>query len=295
MKGARAYLVVVAAVLCLVVAAPYSEAYVWTGNTYYTIYYDDSSQYTYITRVSPYLNEAFHSAHRVLGYRGYTGPISIYFQYSSQGWTGKNDLGTNTLYLNTRIISTYTDRGIGSVVAQETSRILFGNWTKGISWAKNLWNYYKFLTESLACYTASMAYAYGAQYPVEYVKSQLQSYAAKTGRILSWYDTGEIYSNSDKYSSDLLNQIWWQFHAQGYWLTSGLTTSPYVVNLVNYLRYFASFPGQYLQSSTYATAEKYFETAFKISYSYRANAGWIYGGYGNTNYLYGKWYWVWYE
>ncbi|MCA1959699.1 MAG: hypothetical protein LDL33_02805 [Desulfomonile sp.] len=299
MKKFRAFCAVLAVALLFVAAAPSFAAYVWDGHKYYRIYYDDSSQYTYVTRVQPYLTEAFWAAYRVLGKRGYIGVIDIYFYYENSQWAGYTPLGANAMYLNTKYLSNYTGQSIGSIISHETSHILFGHWTKGDLWAANftnMWYYYSFLTESLAYFTGSVAYAYGSKYSAATVKSYLKYYAAQTGSVISWWGTGYIYNNSSRYSASLFNQTWWQFHAQGYYLTGGATTvgNASLVRLIDVLRYYASSPGLYLRSSSYNIARNYFENAFRVSYGYIANAAWNYAPYYNTNYLYGKWYQLWY-
>jgi len=299
MKKARLLYVVVAAALLLVVAAPSFAAYVWDGNSYYRIYYDDSSQYAYVTRVQPYLNEAFLSSYRVLGNRGYIDKIDIHFYYENSQWAGFTPLGANAMYLNTKYLSNYTGQNIGSIISHESSHILFGHWTKGSLWAANftnMWYYYSFLTESLAYFTGSVAYAYGPKYSAATVKAYLKYYAGRTGKVISWWKTGYIYNNSGQFSPAMFNQTWWQFHAQGYYLTGAYTASgnPYLIKLIDTLRIYASYPGMYLRSYTYTTARNYFETAFRAAYGYYANAAWNFAAYDNTNYLYGKWYQLWY-
>lgn len=301
MKRNRAYGMVLVAVVLIAAtfAAPCYSAYVWTGNPNYRFFYDYQSQFTYITRVAPYLNESVWSAYRVLGNRGWAGRIDIHLYSKNDGWGGYANLGSNALWLNTYSWSSYTTgASIGSTIAHETSHILFGHHVKGSLWAnktKDMWYYYSFLTESLAYYTGSVAYAYGPKYSAATIKSYLKARAGQTHQIISWWGTGKIYNNRNSYSSTLFNQAWWQFHAQGWFLTgNNKLGNPQLGKLLDTLRTYASYSGYYLQSASFTTARAYFEYSFKVSYGYYANAAWTYGNYSNTGYLYGKFYYQWY-
>jgi len=297
----RLALVVVIVSVCLSIATPASSAW-WTGNRYYSIYYQQAYEYTYITRLQPYLNDAFLSAYRVLGNRGWIRPIGIRF-YTSTSWEdGYAPDGANTVYLNLYNLYSKATTAGASILSHETSHVLFGNHTKAAFWASRDGsagrNYlYSFLTESLAYYTGDVVFPYGKRYSLATMRANLNYYARLTGRILSWTDTARIYGNSQNYSAALFQQAWWQFHAQGYYLAykSGYWTNPQLVSLLDNLKTYASYSNAYLQSPYYSVALSWFEYSFKRSYGSYANANWDYGSYWNTAYLYGKGYSWWYN
>jgi len=306
MKVMTRWLVVAGLVVCLsAMAVPGSHAYLWTGNSYYNVSYTNSPYSSYISKFSYYLNESFRSAYRVLGNRGYLGKITIYFYYEGPASNGtytvaNAPIGQQTINLNTYAISKMLGSAIGATIAHETSHILFCNYVNGKYWhntSTNMWYYYYMFTESLARYTGDQSYLYGKRYSTSTIKTNLKYYASKTKLIISWYGVGNYYYNLKTITdSNLVQQVLWQFQAMGYYFTNGYWNMGYgpLVTTLYYMRAYSSTSGLYLRSSTYTTCRTYFEYSFYKGYGYRANAGWIYGTYNNTSYLYGRWYYLWY-
>jgi len=315
MKPMTRWLAVVGLVVCLsAMAVPSTHGYLWTGNSYYSVSYTDSSYSSYISKFSYYLNESFRSAFRVLGNRGNLGKITIYFYYKAPASNGTYEVanapvGGQTINLNTYAIQNMAGNEIGATIAHETSHILFCNYVNGKYWyntSTQMWYYYYMLTESLARFTGDQSYLYGAKsggkwvqkYSASYIRLQLLNFSyLSSEKILSWYGAGYYYNNlSTVTDTYLVQQVLWQFQAMGHYFTNGNWNMGYkpLMYTLYYMRAYASKDGVYLRSSNYSTCRCYFEYAFYKGYGYYANAGWIYGAYYNTNYLYGKWWYQWY-
>jgi len=156
--------------------------------------------------------------------------------------------------------------------------------------------YRDFITESLALYAANVVYRYGLGYSSSYIKSELKSQAALSRYTISFYNTGYYYRYGGYF-----NQTWWQLHAQGYYFAGGYTSSYYskLTKLIDLFRFYSQSSGSYrLLSTNFYTAQAYFEKCFYLAYGKYANAGWIYAstsGYKNTRYLYGDFWYKWYN
>lgn len=300
MKRVRSYAMMMVAVLMITAAvtAPCHSAYQWTGNGYYRFLYDSPSQFAYVSRVSSYLNESFLSAYKILGNRGWQGRIDVYLYSKNDGFNGYTRLGLNAMWLNTLGWNASTTGAlIGRTVAHETSHILFNHHVNGKLWGnktKAMWDHYQFLSESLAYYTGNVAYAYGPKYSAATIKYWLKTRHKQTGYLITWAGTGYIYNNSSLCGATIRDQAWWQFHAQGWYLTgNNKSGNPQLVKLLDTLRTYSYYSGKYLQSGTYSTARAYFEYSFKVGYGSYANAD-CSANYWNTSYLYARWHNIWY-
>jgi hypothetical protein len=291
--------VLVASVGLVGVLSADAAGYYYYGSTIYRYYWTTTAQYNLAKAIAPYGYAANRAALVSMGGRNVTTSaywltIKFYYQVSNtlgyMNWGG-HDINLNTYY-------TFSGAKWGGVLAHETSHILFFDYTKALNWNRSLLPYIDFLTESMAFYAGDMVYTYGNRYSASYVKTQLKSYAASNKFTVSFYGTGYYYRNGGQY----FNQSWWQLHAQGYYFANGNTTAYYsrLSNLMYYLRYYAQWSGYYLRSSSFSTAQSYFEYSFYQAYGKRANAGWIYtgstnGAYKNTAFLYGDFWYKWYN
>jgi hypothetical protein len=296
-RGVAALAVV--AVIGLAGAVTADAAYYQAG-IYRFIYstYNDTN-YKLAKSIAFYTGEARRAALvSVAGRAGYSGYIDVEFYYQKSNTLGYTYGGTK-LYLNR--YWNYTGAKWGSVLAHETSHIYFFQYTGARTWtaysgSARMLYYSDFITESLAFYAGDVIYRYGDKYSISTVKAQLKYQYNKNRYTVSFYGTGYYYRNGGTY----FNQAWWQLHAQGYYFANGAITSYYsrLSNLMYYFRYYSQWSGYYLRSSNFSTAQSYFEYAFYQAYGKRANAGWIYtgtSGYKNTSYLYGVFWYTWYN
>lgn len=302
-SGCVAAIVALAMLAVSFVIPPSAAAYVWTGNQYYNIVYQNSTQYQYVTRVRNYLNEAFLSAYRVLGKQGWAKKITINFYQKAAAANGTIEYGNapsgqNLINLNITALGSDSGAKIGSIIAHETSHILYCNYTRETSWIRSqaAYLYSYMLTESLARFTGDVAYAYGNRYSAAKIKSNLKYWVNQTGKVFSWYQTAANYVALSKLSKPMVQQTLWQFQAIGHFLTGGFTQygNPYLLKTLYALKVYGSYPGSYLASSNGNTAAVYFENSFKYGYGMAANGAWQYGTYKNTNYLYGRFFYLWY-
>lgn len=275
-------------VILMVVPVAHSATY---STTYYTIYYNNSTQYQWAKGLAPYLSRSFWAAKTTIGYDARLGKMNIYFSKDRYG-LGWMYGGYQSIYLSIPYFTSYNMWG--SVVAHETAHVLYYNYTKAHLWNQSLGYYDAFLTESLAWYAGDYVYNYNkytTSSAYSRIRANLKYYADRTGRVMSWYQSGYYYVNG---SGDNLGQAAYQLSAIGWYLTGGRLTSssPYLKNTLSRLRQFGSYAGYYLRSANSSTARTYFEYAFKLSYGRYANTAWQYtgssnGAYRSTSYLYG--------
>lgn len=277
--------VVTAFVTMLVTAVFFAQAAIYTSN-YYNVNYNNSSELLWAKSLATYLPEAYRAAQTTIGYDSRKGQMNIYFYNKADGAAGYMYGGLQNIYLNRYYFKDYANWG--GVVAHETAHVLFYNYTNAHLWNSNMLYYTTFLTESLSWYAGSVAYKYGTQYSEATVKANLQYYSAQTGTVQSWYGSGYYYRNNGGLKT---TQAIWQLMAIGYYLTGGQTTSS--STQVQKLLY--SLKSSQSKLRNYYTSVNTFENAFKTAYGYYANAGWKYGNYYDTNYLFGKFYYRYYR
>jgi hypothetical protein len=262
----------------------------------YRYYWTTTAQYNLARAIAPYGYEAKRAALVSMGGRNvYTGYVDVAF-YSQNSNTLGYTYGGTKLWLN--MYHNKTGGFWGSVLAHETSHIYFFQYTNANYWNSSMRSYIDFITESMAFYAGDMVYAYGNRYSASTVKANLKYYASYTKSVVSFYGTGYYY----RYGGTNFNQSWWQLHAQGYYFANGYTSSYYsrLSNLMYYFRNFSQNSGYYLRSSTFNTARYYFENCFYLAYGKRANADWSLtgsanGAYKNTAFLYGDFWYKWYN
>lgn len=261
----------------------------------FDIYYYNTTEYGWARSLASYVGEAWRAAYTVIGNQTLNGQMQVRFYSTKNNVLGYMYSGTQNIYLNRYNFSTYAKWG--GTLAHETSHVLFFNYTKAVYWTASYMNHYRtFITETLARYTGDVAYAYGSRWSAATVKYNLKYYNKLVygTNVMSWYGMGYYYTYG---SGNYLNTAIFGQAAAGYYLTGGLTktTSSRVASLMYYMRVYSSYAGSYLRSSNYSTAQTYFENAFKYAFGYYANAGLIYDKTGkNTNYLFGKFYYLWY-
>lgn len=289
--------VFLAAALVAFAAVPIAQSAIYS-TTYYNIYYYNTTQYNWAKALGAYLNRAFWAAKTTIGYDARVGKMNIYFYSKADGSLGYMYGGQQNIYLNRYYFTTYDKWG--SVTAHESAHVLFYNYTKANYWNSNLIYYRTFLTEALSWYAGDYVYNYSkytSSSAYSQIRSNLKYYYGLTKTTISWYGSGYYYKVGTS-NSNLSAQNIWQLRAIGYYLTGGrlTTSSPYVQQLLYAMKVYSSYAGSYLRSATYSTARSYFEYSFKYAYGRYANAGWIYtgssnGAYKNTAYLYGSfWY-----
>lgn len=283
-----------ALVVVMTVGTITAQAYIYRVgkfDIYFTSY--TSSDYGWAKSLASYVPEAWRAAYTVIGNQTLNGQMQVRFYSTKNNVLGYMYSGTQNIYLNRYNFSSYAKWG--GTLAHETSHVLFFNYTKATTWNSGLAHYRTFITETLARYTGDVAYAYGSRWSAATVKANLKYYNQKAfgSNKCNWYSMGYYYTYG---SGNSLNTAIWGQAAAGYYLTGGLirSTSSRVANLMYYMKVYSSYAGSYLRSSNYSTAQAYFENAFKYAYGYYANAGLIYGGITNTNYLMGKFYYQWY-
>jgi hypothetical protein len=294
-KGSRwlGLVVSLALVVVMTVGAITTQASIYRVGKF-DIYYYNNTDYGWARSLGSYVSEAWRAAYTVIGNQTLNGQMQVRFYSTNNNILGYMYSGTQNIYLNRYKFSSYANWG--GTLAHETSHVLFYNYTKAVYWTASYMNNYRtFITETLARYTGDVAYAYGDKLSAATTKYYLKYFnklAFGSGK-LNWYSMGYYYTYGS--GNSLLAAIYGQM-ATGYYLTGGLTnsTSSRVANLMYYMKVYSSYAGSYLRSSNYSTAQAYFEGAFKYAYGYYANAGLIYGGITNTNYLMGKFYYQWY-
>jgi len=277
------------AVILMMVPVAHSATY---STAYYNINYNNSTQHKWARGLAPYLSRAFWAAKTTIGYDARLGKMNIYFSSARYG-LGWMYAGYQNIYLSTPYFTSYNMWG--SVVAHESTHVLYYNYTKAHLWNQYIRYYDAFLTESLAWYAGNYVYNYNRytrSSAYSEIRANLKYYAQRTGAVMSWYHSGYYYVNGS--SDSYLGQAIWQLSAIGWYLTNGqLTSSNSNLKSTLYrMRQFSSYAGYYLRSANYSTAQAYFEYAFRLGYGRYANAGWIYtgstnGAYKSTTYLYG--------
>jgi len=288
-----------------VITAPPIAQGSYYSTTYYNIYYYDSTQQAWAKNIVAYLSRAFGAAKTTMGYDARKGKINIYFYKLKDGndsymYRGKQDIHLNLYYIG---LNHFTSEKVGSLVAHETAHILFFNYTGADKWNSSYqisW-YRTFLTEALSWYAGYYVYnsgKYTSSSAYSEIRAKLKYYYGITKTTISWWNSGYIYEAGTNIGS-LKSQNQWQLRAIGWYLTGGKLTSSSsnVQRLLYQMKAYSSSSGYYLRSSSWATAQNYFESCFKYAYGRYANAGWIYcastwhGEYKNTKYLYGSfWY-----
>lgn len=251
------------------------------STTYYNLNYQDSTQLSWASSLSYYLNDAFSAAKTVIGYDSRVGPMNIYFYNKQDGAAGYMYGGLQNIYLNRYYFSSYASWG--SVVAHETAHVLFYNYTGAAYWNSNMLYYTTFLTEALSWYTGNVVYKYGTQYSESVVKANLKYYASRTGTVQSWYGSGYYYRNDGGLKT---SQAIWELMAIGYYLTGGQKTS----SSANVQKLLYSLRTNLSGLKNAATSVGTFENAFKYGYGKYANSGWTLGNYKDTKYLFGDFY-----
>jgi len=298
-------MVVLLAVVILT-AAPVAHSTKYC-TTYYDINYYSSTQYKWAKGLAPYLSRAFWAAKTTIGYDARIGKINIYFSYSNPSALGWMYSGFQRIYLSRANFTSYYDWG--SVLAHETAHVLFYNYTKAHLWNGSLLYYRTFLTESLSWYAGDYVYKYNRysrSSAYNQIRANLQYYyyaqEEDTRKHLSWYDSGYYYRNGTGDNTNLWYQNIWQLKAIGWYLTGGRLTSssPNVKKLLYTMRTWTSRWGYRLRSYNSSTALAYFESAFQYAYGARANSAWQYTGskdeaYKNTSYLYGRYWYQFYN
>jgi len=286
--------VVVALVACIgfggVISA--DSAYYYVG--VYKFNYKTTAQLALAKKISPYLSSAYSAAKSSLGgVEAIKGSVTISFYSATSNTHGYSLLGYQNIYLNS--YNNLSGATWGEHITMETTRILFCNFTNSSQWNKSLLYYRTFLTESFAFYAKNVLFRYGPKLSALKVKSYLKEFYGITKQVFSWTDSAYYFLKAKKYG-DLYCQAGQQFISQGYFF-HGLGRTK-VVALLNYLRSYSQRSSYYLRSSNFYTAENYFETSFYKSFSRKANAAWTYTGnynYKDTKYLYGSYWYSWYN
>jgi len=213
------------------------------------------------------------------------------------------------------MLNTYYTRSAGywgSVLARELTHVYFYDYTKAGLWNAGLKPYANFVWQALALYAQKVVYAPEAKnyllpgYTQAYVKAKLKASYAATKKVFSWKDAGMYDIANFNPSSTITRGYWvyaqayWQSIAVGYFLANGTKFGIYskLEKLVYHLKYFTTFSSSnYLRSPIFDTALGSFETSFDYSYGKKANADWTLsnGSYKDKSYLYGDFWYKWYN
>jgi hypothetical protein len=274
--------------------AEYSGSQVY-GN--YRFYWQTAQQKSWIDQMWKlgYITEDFRAASSVIGYKP-ANPINVKFYSSADGtggWGGADIL-----------INTYYGGDVkwwGQAIAHETTHVLFAQYTKFEYWDwtgsaqsqnyQTMQQYAYTLSESLAMYTGSCAYAYGPKYSKKDLSTQISSYLKYGDRMptsLLTYD--KFYMNyitkADPTAQDTgyYNLSIWKLTAFGHYLNnfSGNSANK-VQKLMSLLHGSGTAAG--LNSTNFAASQSSFENAFKQAYGTYSNIGLIYWTTG-SKYLY---------
>lgn len=298
----KSFLVGIVLVLSLAVAWPshavrysYYKAY---QTTYYNIWYNpySSTELNYAKGIAPYLDKAYKAALTVIGYDYFRqgGRLDIEFDPSCNGNEAFMYPGTTTVHLNTSTLSKYKLGYWGNAVAHETAHILFYKNTYAHWWNSSITGYAKFLTEALSWYAGDCVYGWwdgrsSATLSKSTIRSQVRSWADRTGYVLSWEDAGSYYGTSGSLGA----QARWNLRAIGSFLTGDFrySTSSKVRSLLTNL-------GNDLRNLAFGSSMTpwfAFENAFKKVYGKFANCDFRESYYRSTKYLYGDFYYAFYR
>jgi hypothetical protein len=244
-------LTAVALSLLLVFVSVCAAAQQTLSTTYYRLYYDQ--QYSNVAyNLAKYLNAAYTAAAQVLGSSGLpsnffqNNKINVYtYSDTESGTLGYMYPGETNLYLNiyngTGDLSKATLGGYGTVVAHETSHILFYQilGPKAYGQMSKYENFnLTYLTESLAFYTGDSVYQYGSylngewapKYGYSDIKAHLKAaYSRNKNKFETFYGSGLNYV----YGQTAVT--WWQLHGIGEYLGSTGQVPKLMDNLSYYL------------------------------------------------------------
>jgi hypothetical protein len=221
------------------------------------------------------------------------GYINVYYYYSAGGKTGYVTTSGQNIYFNSYYMGS-DNLAKGSALAYYTTQILFNNYTNASLWNSSLFYYRQFMLDGLAEYAARFPYGF-IQYGTGYVRTQLNTYYAKTKEVL-WMTDSARHLYNDK-SGNLLQQSYWQKVALAYSFAGfGSDYKEYISGYLNFWRGRTSTAGQGLRSSNVNTAILTFETGWKVVRGFYANAGGFFtSNKWDTYYIAGQFYTGWYN